>query len=81
MENKEILQQFNEIEQKIGMLIEASKTIETQNAELRKKIDTLEKELEGKAKIEKSYLEERDLIRTKIDNLLGRLQEITESSA
>jgi len=45
-----------------------------------KKIDLLEEELKEKSQGEKSYLEERDLIRSKVDNLLVRLQEITETS-
>ena len=80
MEKEEILQQFDQIEQKIGRLIEVSKSLETTNEELRKKIDLLEEELKGKSQGEKSYLEERDLIRSKVDNLLVRLQEITETS-
>ena len=80
MENEEILQQFDQIEQRIGKLVEVSKSIEATNKELRKKIDSLEKELQGKLEEEKTYIEEKELIRSKIDNLLVRLDEITESS-
>ncbi|MBW1699198.1 MAG: hypothetical protein JRH18_15675 [Deltaproteobacteria bacterium] len=80
MEKEEILKQFDEIERKVGRLIEASKSLEATNQELRKKIDSLEKELQGKMIVEKSYIEERDLIRSKIDNLLVRLAEITETT-
>ena len=80
MENEEILQQFDQIEQKVGKLVEVSKSTEATNVELRKKIDSLEKELQGKLEEEKTYIEERELIRSKIDNLLVRLDEITESS-
>ena len=45
MENEEILQQFDQIEQKVGKLVEVSKSFEATNEELRKKIDSLEKEL------------------------------------
>ena len=72
---------FDQIEQRIGRLVEASKSLEATNEELRKKIETLEKELQGKTETEKGYLEERDLIRSKIDNLLVRLEEITETSS
>jgi hypothetical protein len=68
------------MEQKVGRLIEASKSLEVTNDELRKKVDLLERELQGKTEIENSYIEERDLIRSKIDNLLDRLAEITEAS-
>ena len=63
MENEEILQQFDQIEQRIGKLVEVSKSIEASNEELRKKIDSLEKELQGKLEEEKTYIEERELIR------------------
>ena len=80
MENEEILQQFDQIEQKVGKLVEVSKSAGAVTDELRKKIDSLEKELQGKLEEEKTYIEERELIRSKIDNLLVRLDEITESS-
>ena len=80
MENDEIVRQFDEIEQKVGKLIEASKSLEAANQELQKKVDLLEKELQGKIAVESNYIEERDLIRSKIDNLLVRLAEMTEAS-
>ena len=80
MENDEIVRQFDEIEQKVGRLIEASKSLEATNQELQKKVESLEKELQGKITVESNYIEERDLIRSKIDNLLVRLAEMTEAS-
>jgi uncharacterized protein YukE len=77
LENDEIVRQFDEIEQKVGRLIEASKSLEATNQELQNKVDSLEKELEGKIAVESNYIEERDLIRSKIDNLLIRLAEMT----
>jgi CHASE3 domain sensor protein len=80
LENDEIVRQFDEIEQKVGRLIEASKSLEATNQELQKKVDSLEQELQGKITVESNYIEERDLIRSKIDNLLVRLAEMTEAS-
>ncbi len=80
MENEGIVGQFDVIEQKVGRLIEASRSLEAMNQELRKKIDSLENELQGKINSEKSYVEERDLIRSKIDNLLVRLAEMTDAA-
>ena len=57
-------------------MIDLYDILEAANEGLRQKIETLEKELQGKTKTEKSYLEERDLIRSKIDSLLIRLEEI-----
>jgi len=80
LDNEEILQQFDQIEQKVGKLVEVSKSAGAVTDELRKRIDSLEKELQGKLEEEKTYIEERELIRSKIDNLLVRLDEITELS-
>ena len=79
MENEGIVRQFDEIEQKVGRLIKTSRSLEAMNQELRKKVDSLENELQGKVSSEKSYIEERDLIRSKIDNLLVRLAEMTDA--
>ena len=79
MENEGIVRQFDEIEQKVGRLITTSRSLEAMNQELRKKVDSLENELQGKVNSEKSYVEERDLIRSKIDNLLVRLAEMTDA--
>ena len=79
MENDQILQQFNEIEKKVEKLIEAKNALEAANAELRNENQRLSEELRGKIEAEKSYQEERDLIRSKIDNLLVRLEEMAEN--
>jgi len=79
LDNELILRQFEEIEQKVEKLINARKSIEATNLELRNKIDKLEGELQGKVEAEKGYAEERDLIRSKVDSLLARLEELTEA--
>ncbi len=79
MDNELILRQFEEIEQKVEKVINARKSIEATNLELRNKIDKLEEELQGKVEVEKGYTEERDLIRSKVDSLLARIEELTEA--
>lgn len=79
MDNEFILKQFEEIEKKVENLINVCKSLETTNLELRNKIEGLEEELQGKAEAENKYAEEKALIRSKIDSLLGRLGEITET--
>ena len=79
MDNEVILSQFEEIEQKVGKLIDVCKSLEATNLELRNKIERLEEELQGKVKAENNYQEERALIRSKIDSLLARLEDITEA--
>ncbi|UCD32865.1 MAG: cell division protein ZapB [Desulfobacterales bacterium] len=79
MNNHTIFSQFEEIEKKVGKLIDVCKSLETTNLELNNKIERLEEELQTKVEAENSYQEERALIRSKIDGLLGRIEEITEA--
>ena len=79
MDYEKTLKQFDEIEQKVGKLIDVCKSLEATNLELKNTLERLEEELQGKVEAEKDYQEERALIRSKIDNLLGRLENITET--
>ena len=79
MESEQILRQFDEIEKKVEKLIEAKKSLEATNVELQNDNQRLSDELREKIEAEKSYHEERDLIRSKIDNLLVRLEEMAEN--
>ena len=79
MDNEFIVGQFEEIEKKVEKLIDVLKSHETTNLELSNKINRLEEELQGKNEVESSYSQERTLIRSKIDSLLVRLEDVTES--
>ena len=78
MDNEFILKQFDEIEKKVENLINVYKSFETTNLELRNKVERLEEELQGKVEAENNYAQERALIRSKIDGLLGRLGDMKE---
>ena len=78
MDNETILRQFEEIEQKVENLIGACQSLENANKELLDKNKRLADELRNKSKSETVYSQERDLIRSKIDGLLARLEGITE---
>ncbi len=78
MDNAIISNQFKEIEKKVTRLIAVCKEHEAANFELKNKIKSLEEELLGKIEAEKSYAQEKALIRSKIDSLLVRLEEIIE---
>jgi uncharacterized coiled-coil DUF342 family protein len=78
LDNEFILKQFEEIEKKVESLINVCKSFKTTNLELRDKVERLEEELQGKAETENNYAQERALIRSKIDGLLGRLEDMTE---
>ena len=76
MNDASIFKQFEEIEQKVDRLIEISKAHEAANLKLKSKIKSLEEEIQGKVEAERSYAEEKALIRSKIDGLLARIDEI-----
>ena len=78
MDNELILKQFEEIEKKVESLINVCKSFKTTNLELRNKVERLEEELQGKDEAENNYAQERALIRSKIDGLLGRLEDMTD---
>ena len=79
MDNEFFLSQFDQIEKKIEQLMVVCKSLEVTNLELSNKIKSLEEELQGKIEAEGKIAEEKALIRSKIDNLLVRLEELTEN--
>jgi hypothetical protein len=78
LENEIILRQFEEIEKKVEKLIDINKSLEATNLESMNKIKRLEEDLQGKVDAETNYTQEKALIRSKIDSLLVRLEDITE---
>lgn len=76
MDNELILQQFEEIEQKVERLIKANQALENINQELKAENLTLNKALQEKIDAEEKYTEVRTLIRSKIDSLMSRLDGI-----
>ena len=78
MENEFILKQFEDIEQRVERLIEICNALEATNLELKNKIKSLEEEIQGKVEAERSYAEEKALIRSKIDGLLVKLDEVSK---
>ena len=79
MENDTILKQFDEIEKRVERLIGACQTLEAANEALNEKVGRLEAELLEKNQQEGQNTEIKALIRTKIDNLMERLEGVTEA--
>ena len=79
MDNELFVGQFKEIEEKVEKLIETCKSLEVTNLKLSNKIKSLEEELQGKIEAESKFADEKALIRSKIDNLLVRLDELTDN--
>lgn len=77
MDKEQILRQFQDIEQKVEKVTEVCKSFKATNSKLLNKIKRLEEELQHKIEAENNYNEEKALIRSKIDSLLVRLEDIT----
>jgi hypothetical protein len=73
-----ILQQFEQIEKKVEQLIQLCKSYEAKNSELLDKIKLLEEDLKAKGEAEVAYKEEKALIRSKIDSVLIKLEDVAE---
>jgi hypothetical protein len=78
LENEFVLKQFEEIERKVVKLIETCKALEATNLEQKNKIISLEEENQGKVEAERICAEEKALIRSKIDGLLVKLDEVSK---
>jgi len=75
--DKDVLfQQFEEIEEKIGRLIEECKTLKSVNLGLIEKNDRLEKELQEKISAENRHAQEKDPIKSRIDGLIDRIEDL-----
>lgn len=77
MDNEFILKQFEEIEQRVEKLIEICNALEATNLDQKNKIKSLEEEIQGKVEADRSYAEEKALIRSKIDGLLAKLDKVS----
>ena len=78
MDNDTIVQQFNEIANRVESLISRCGTLERTNSELTAMVSNLETKLKDKEAAENQEGEIKTLIRSRIDNLLERLDGITE---
>ena len=79
MDDKSLINQFQIIETRLDTLLQICKEKEHQNKELSLRIEQLEEELRIKVEAEQQYAEEKAQIRSKIDQLLKRLDEITKA--
>jgi hypothetical protein len=79
LDSDAFLDQFATIEKKIEKLIEMSKSFQAANLELQYKITRLEEELHLKNASEKRHAEEKAFIRSRIDNLLTKLEGVTRA--
>ncbi|MDO9265335.1 MAG: cell division protein ZapB [Desulfosalsimonadaceae bacterium] len=79
MDNNNVMRQFDQIEEKVGNLIERCSLLEKLNFELSVKVKSLEAELTEKVETENKHSEQKALIRSKIDNILSKLDNFNEN--
>ena len=77
MDNEFVLKQFEELERKVENLLDTCKALEATNLEQKNKLKSLEEEIQGKVEAQRSYAEEKALIRSKIDGLLAKLDQVS----
>ena len=78
METEAVIQQFSALEKKIEYLVESCKRVQAENSRLIQENQNLTAQLQEKIVDDKRNAELKDLVRSKIDSLMGRLDEISE---
>jgi len=78
IDNELILQQFEEIENKVERLVADYQSLKEANSKLYAKIEMLEGELKAKTESENRNRAIKEKIRSKIEKLLVRLEDVTE---
>lgn len=76
MDGELILRQFEHIESRIEHLVKIGRDKDAVIQQLSARIENLEEELRNKVEAEKRYSEERQAIRSRVDQLLARLKNI-----
>ena len=79
MDEQSLINQFQAIETRLDALIQICKEKDNLNKELSRRIEKLEEELRTKVEVEQRYVEEKALIRSKVDQLLMRLDEVANT--
>lgn len=79
MDDRSLINQFQTIESRLDALIQVCKEKDNLNKEMRLRIEKLEEELRTKIEAEQKYAEEKALIRSKVDQLLKRLDEVAKA--
>jgi len=72
--------QFKVLEEKVEQLVQKCNELQNAKSSLETKVANLQESLNAKDGTEKKYLEEKSLIRSKMDDLVGRLDRILEST-
>jgi len=79
LDNEFLDSKFNDIDEKVDFLIELCQTLQIENNELMSKVKNLESELDKKNETEERYAEQQTIIRSKIDGLLSKLNNFSDT--
>jgi chromosome segregation ATPase len=79
VEQGSIPEQFRKLEEKVGQLVQRCQDLQRHKAELEAKIRDSQATLKTKDAAEQQHMEEKTMIRSKIDNLLSRLDQVVGS--
>ena len=80
MDEDSIPKQFKQLEDRVEQLVQTCQDLKHAKLELEAKIRELEEGLRTKDATQQSYMEEKSIIRSRIDNVLGRLDEVLDST-
>ena len=78
MDRETVINQFSELESKIEHLIGTCKRLEAEKSALKMENQALATQLQEKMEAQKQNDELKDLVRSKIESLMGRLDELSE---
>jgi predicted nuclease with TOPRIM domain len=79
LESDALFRQFSEIEDKVEKLLGLCRSQQASISELQQTVKKLEEELHQKNESIQRQTEEKALIRSRIDNLLAKLEDLTRS--
>jgi regulator of replication initiation timing len=78
VDREAIIDRFGELENKIEHLIRTCKRFEAETSALKQENLQLNAQLQEKLAADRQNQELKDLVRSKIDSLMGRLDELSE---
>jgi septation ring formation regulator EzrA len=73
-----IPRQFQKLEDRVGQLVQTCHDLQHSKVALQAKIGELEEALKARSATEQQYVEEKTMIRSKIDDLLSKLDQVLD---
>jgi chromosome segregation ATPase len=79
VETDEVMHQLDTLQEKVEHLIEQCQALQRNNTDLHAKVQQLESELDQKTEAENQFLQQKTQIRSRIDDLLAKLNNAAET--